>query len=221
MRSWTIQCGPFAEHTVKVAKNYTLGKIVTLLVDGEVFVESDASEVDCKGNAWQCNFRFVGERALDFQVFKTNKDGAALDTTDTVPVLTKYMHRCSVIVPNDRDLTTATFYIDGKEFRELPLMRLSHQEPGLSITPTAMLNSHGIKVPYSVDYTAPSNLENLTKHILTRAQTQAQSSQKVASGLFTWCCNSAVGARAVEAIPAEGLESCALTLVEQPNEAYI
>merc|ERR1712106_708162 len=52
--SWTIQVGPFAEHTIEIAKRYTLGKIVTLLVDGEVLVEASSADIGCVGGLWQC-----------------------------------------------------------------------------------------------------------------------------------------------------------------------
>lgn len=69
--SWTVQLGPFAEHTVTIVKKHTLGKIITLLVDGEVLVESSAADIHFQGDEWQCKFRFIGERVLDFEVYKT------------------------------------------------------------------------------------------------------------------------------------------------------
>merc|ERR1712176_711516 len=41
--SWTLSLGPFAEHKVEIVRKHHIGKILTLLVDGEVFVESSGS----------------------------------------------------------------------------------------------------------------------------------------------------------------------------------
>merc|ERR1712216_395337 len=79
--SWTVQVGPFAQHTVEVTKRHTLGKIVTLLVDGQVLVEATAADIACGSNEWQCKFQLIGERVLDFEGYKTNTEGGSLDET--------------------------------------------------------------------------------------------------------------------------------------------
>jgi len=171
MRSWTVQLGPFAEHSVKIVKNYTLGKIITLMVDDEVFVESSAADIGCRGNEWQCNFHFVGEKILDFKVFKTNTDGAALDETDHVVEKRKYFHECSVIVPNDWDLSKARFLIDGMDFRTLPVKPDSgnYHESTLCMDPLAMQTSYGITVPYKVDHAAPTGISYLANRVFATA----------------------------------------------------
>jgi len=182
--SWTVQFGPFAEHTVKILKKYTLGKIITLEVDGEVFIEATAADIGCKGTEWRCDFHFIGENILDFEVFKTNRDGVALDGTDHVLERRRYVHKCAVIIPNDWDLSTAQFVIDGCNFRDLHVKPLSEpQESALSMNPTAMLQSYGITVPYKVDHSAPSGIASMAHSILATAQT----SRKSASSFLSWC----------------------------------
>jgi len=183
MHSWTAQLGPLAKHTIKVTKKQTLTKIITLVVDDETFVEATAADLGCTGNGWQCSFRFVGEKILDFEVFKTNSDGAPLDQTAHVEEKRRYMHECSIIIPNDRDLTTAQFFIDGVDFRQLP-MKPTVQESSLSMDPSVMLQSYGINVPYKVDPDAPSNLALLTNSILV----VPEGTKQAAAGLFASCC---------------------------------
>jgi len=225
MRSWTVQCGPFAQHSVKIVKNYTLGKIVTLLVDGEVFVESSASDMGCQDHAWRCDFRFVGEKILDFEVYKTNNDGVALDETDHVEEKRKYTHMCSVIVPNAHDFRSARFVIDNQDFRELPVTPASfHHELGLFMEPLAMLHTYGITVPYKVDITAPCGIAHLSNRLLARVPS-LEDSKIVASGLFPWFCNSGSTstAQVVEIIPSQD-EIHALRMVDSklsPTETYI
>lgn len=199
--SWTFKCGALAEHTVKILKKHTLSKIFTLMVDGEVFVESSAEDIDSKDNEWQCQFQFVGEKVLDFEVFKTNKDGYALDEIDHVKERRKYLHKCWVIVPNDWDLSTAQFIIDGTDFRQLRVLPQSHrEEQALRMEPQVMSQSYGITVPYKVDQTAPSGMVCITKQILA----QAEASKQAALGFFTLrCCESNAGAEAVEIVAAE------------------
>jgi len=186
--SWTFQLGPFAEHTVKIVKNHTLGKIITLMVDNDVFVECTASDIACPGNEWQCEFSFVGERILDFEVFKTNKDGFALDETDHVVERRKYLHKCLVRVPNDWDFSSAQFFIDGFDFKDMVITTQSQlQETTLSMDPMVLHQSYGISVPYKVDYMAPSGLAYLSNQIFAHAETGISQGKNAASGFFAWC----------------------------------
>lgn len=185
---------------MKIVKNYTLGKIITLIIDGEVFVESTAADIGCHGNEWRCDFHFAGERVFDFEVFKTNKDGFSLDETDHVLERRKYLHKCSVIVPNDWDLSTARFYIDGTDFLDLPVTpQSSRSEPPLSMDPLVLMQSYGIAVPYKVDHTAPSGIAYLAHHIAAKAET----GKKAASGFFAWAYETSVPTAAEnKALPA-------------------
>lgn len=193
--SWTVRLGPIAEHSVTIVKKHTLGKIITLMVDGEVFVESSAADIGCQGEEWQCHFHFVGEKALDFEVFKTNKDGFALDETDHVLERRKYSHKCSVVVPKDRDLSRAQFFIDGTDFRDIKLApQFYRDEQTLCMSPQVMTQSYGITVPYKVDHAAPGGIVHLTNQILAQAET----TKKAASAMFAWCCESTAQPVAVE-----------------------
>jgi hypothetical protein len=133
--SWTFQLGPFAQHTVEVTKKHTLGKVVTLLVDGTVMVEASAVEMGCQSTEWHCDFRFIGERVIDFEVFKTNKEGTSLDATDHVKERRRYVHECSVDIPNDWDFRNARLCIDGLLFTELPVELAQHEEKALAMEP--------------------------------------------------------------------------------------
>jgi len=184
MRSWTIQLGPLVEHTIKVIKHHTLSKVVTLMVDDEVFIEASAADIDCVGNEWKCTFRFTGERVLDFEVFKTNKDGVALNETGHVLEKRKYYHECAVVIPNDWDFRFAQFFVDGTYFLELPIKSPQRSEPNLAMDPRALKIIYGIATPYQVDHTASSSMALLTNHVLAKAR-----ERKIATeGFFFQCC---------------------------------
>merc|ERR1712032_1062985 len=51
-----------------------------------------AEDIDCSGHNWECKFRFVGERTLDFHVNETNKDGNVLESKGTASHRRKYSH---------------------------------------------------------------------------------------------------------------------------------
>jgi hypothetical protein len=167
-RMWTFQLGPFAEHTVEIRKNYTLGKVITLLVDGEVLVESTPEEIGCDGTEWQCTFKLVGERVMDFEVFKTNKDGSPLDGTDHVKHRRKYVHECKVVLPNDWDCSSAKLFVDGVHFTKLPVKVPEREEQELTMDPLALQGTYGITTPYKVDYSAPSDLMAFTQSLMNR-----------------------------------------------------
>merc|ERR1711971_1106348 len=164
-RRWDFQLGPFAHHTVEITKIHTLGKIITLLVDGEVLVESTPAEIGCDGSEWQCTFKFFGERVMDFEVFKTNKDGIALDETDHVKHREKYTHECKVELPNDWDFSSAKLLIDGAHFTELPVKVPKREEQTASMDPLVLQHTYGITAPYKVDHSAPSGLLAFTQNI--------------------------------------------------------
>lgn len=160
------------------------------MVDDEVFVEGNAADIGCHGSEWRCDFRFVGQKVLEFEVFKTNGDGVTLAETDHVVERYKYMHKCTVTVLNDKDLRTAEFFIDGQHFRELPVKKPQsfRQEDSLSISPSELLQSYGIAVPYKVDRMAPSGIACLAQS----ASASAESSKNAASGLFAWLYDDAI-----------------------------
>jgi len=183
--AWKIQVGPFATHTIEIVKKYTVGKILTLLVDGEVLVDASAADLGCQDQTWECAFRFIGERVIDFEVFHTNKDGVPLDTTDHVQERRKYTHECRVIVDlKEWDLRTAKLVVDDSYFNELAQVRELHSEPPLSMDPRALTQSYGIAVPYKVDPLAPSGLALLASSVMKTA-----GSPDATSGLFAMCCN--------------------------------
>jgi hypothetical protein len=192
--SWTVQAGPFAEHTIEVAKRHTLGKIVTLLVDGKVLVESTAADIGCSGSEWQCQFRLIGERVLDFEVYKTNANGGVLNETGHVKEIRKYVHECCVTIPNDWEVSSARLFIDKIPFTELPMEVQRYEESALSTTPLALLHTYGISTPYMVDRSAPNNMMMLASQVLA----SAQDGRKMAGGWFAEtfpglsCCTSSV-----------------------------
>jgi len=192
--SWTVQAGPFAEHTIEVVKRHTLGKIVTLLVDGKVLVESTAADIGCSGSEWQCQFRLIGERVLDFEVYKTNANGGVLNETGHVKEIRKYVHECCVTIPNDWEVSSARLFIDKIPFTELPMEVQRYEESALSTTPLALLHTYGISTPYMVDRSAPNNMMMLASQVLA----SAQDGRKMAGGWFAEtfpglsCCTSSV-----------------------------
>jgi len=156
--SWTISLGPFAEHKIEIAKKHTMGKILTLSVDDGIFVECSGADIGSTGHSWECKFKFIGEEVMDFEVYKTNKDGNPLDSTDHVEERRKYVKECIVSVPNDHDLTQARLIVDGFHFNELPMKigQSTPHEAKLELDPRAMMQSYGITVPYKVDESAPT-----------------------------------------------------------------
>jgi len=161
--TWTVQLGPLAEHTITLEKKHTLGKVVSLTVDDEPFIEATAEDIDCSGHEWECEFRFVGERALDFDVHETNKDGSVLESKDLVSHRQRYAHECTIKLPNDMDLRSAELCVDKVDFRQLPVKPEGHSEANLSVSPEAFKLTYGIAVPYKVNHEAPCGVFVMTR----------------------------------------------------------
>merc|ERR1712232_1061834 len=179
--AWTIQIGPFAEHKIEIVKKHTVGKILTLLVDGEVLVDACAADLGSHDQTWDCSFRFIGERVMDFEVYQTNQDGVPLDATDHVQERRKYTHECRVIVDlHEWDLRTAKLWVDDCYYNELPIQRELYSEPPLSMDPRALTTSYGVAVPYKVDPLAPAGFDLFAKTVLKNAG----SAKDASAGIF-------------------------------------
>jgi hypothetical protein len=154
---WTIQVGPFAEHTIQVESKMA-SRIITLSVDGERFVEASAEDIDCVGAHWECKFRFVGETCLSFDVPETNADGYVLDSRALVEKRSRYVRECHLRLVDESNLTCAELSIDGVDFRQLPLKRHDRTEEQLHVSPQAFQMTYGVPIPYKVNEHASSGL---------------------------------------------------------------
>jgi hypothetical protein len=159
--SWTIQIGPFAEHTIQLEKQWS-SKIITLSIDGEKFVEASAEDIDCERNHWECKFRFVGARRTDFDVYETNKDGTLLDSTGVVNQFENFTRECVVSIGEESDLRTAELIVDGVNFHNLPLKQEIQKEENFSTSADALHMTYGVVVPYKVNEKAPCGIEAYT-----------------------------------------------------------
>mmetsp|Transcript_50000 Transcript_50000/g.88045 ORF Transcript_50000/g.88045 Transcript_50000/m.88045 type:complete len:566 (+) Transcript_50000:77-1774(+) len=182
--SWTVQVGPFAEHTVLVEKKHRFSKIVSLSIDGQPFVEASAEDIDHHGDGWKCNFRFVGEKIIDFEVHESNRDGVTLDSKDHVLQKKKYVHECCVTLGDDMDMRTATFTVDSQDFRELPPRTPLHEEENISMSPQALNLTYGILVPYKVNHAAPCGIFGLPMSQRLSTTTSLKTGRRVRS----MCC---------------------------------
>jgi len=163
--TWVVQLGPLAEHTIVLEKKYTLGKVVSLAVDGAPFVEATAEDIDCSSHDWECKFRFVGDRTLDFEVHETNNDGSTLESKGIVIHKQRYSNECTIKLPNDMDLRSAELMVDDVDFRSLPIKPEAHSEENLSVHPEAFKLTYGILVPYKVNHMAPCGIFAMAKDI--------------------------------------------------------
>lgn len=189
-RKWSFQLGPFAEHTVEITKNHTLGKVITLLVDGKVLVESTPGDIGCDGCEWQCTFNLVGEHLTNFEIFKTNKDGSPLDATDHIKDKRRYVHECKVVLPNDWDFSSSKLLVDGVYFSELPVRVPAREEQALAMDPTALQHTYGITIPYKIDHSAPSDLLAFTRNLMVTAQSGKGITEFIGCNLWRNCTTS-------------------------------
>jgi hypothetical protein len=152
-RSWNLQLGPFATHTLRLEKKNRVSPVMTLYVDDEVLVECSSSDLGSSRDEWRCKFGFIGERQMDFKVFEETKDGWPLDSKKEVTKAYQYHHIVEVVYPHRAidSLIEATVTIDGVLFEGLPCMLEEHKGlPNLSITASALIAQYGIEIPKKV-----------------------------------------------------------------------
>merc|ERR1712232_1088487 len=107
-----------AVHTIILERKWK-STIATLTVDGALLIESNAEDLDCPTEHWECKFRFKGERVVNFEVHETNVDGDVQDTTSTVHHRIPYSRECSIKIVNDNDVRHAELSVDGTPFGRL------------------------------------------------------------------------------------------------------
>jgi hypothetical protein len=149
MHSWTIQIGPLVEHKITVVKHATLLKVITLMVDDEVFIEAAAAELACIKDEWLCTFQLVGEHVVDFAQPNPNADTGASDETSCVVNRRRYVHKFAILIKNEWDLRSAQCLADGATFAQLPRKRLNRSttEPKLAMETRALQHIYGIRPP--------------------------------------------------------------------------
>jgi hypothetical protein len=152
--SWTIQIGPFAEHIVKISRHPWPSKVVTLTVDDDVLVEASAEDIGCSTTAWECKFRFIGERVMNFDVYESNLEGVTLETRGQVTKREKYSHECSVLLKDDMDFSKAEFVIDDVYFQDLPPKATLYEEPNVSMELHSFVGTYGPIVPHKINRAA-------------------------------------------------------------------
>jgi len=167
-KSWTIEIGPGATHTISVERKNLVSKIVIVSIDGHKLLESPASDVNAAAeeNAWNCEFRFVGDKFLEFdmenayayaqqaqknmeKVILRNYEKSAFPDFVTTPI--RVMHRCLISMTGLSSISDAKLVVDGTRFNELRLARapeMSH-EP-LCLPADVLKANYGIAVPRSV-----------------------------------------------------------------------
>lgn len=162
---WAIQVGPFAEHVIELAKNIKSNKVYVLTVDSEVLVEAAAEDIESREDWWECQFRLMGEKFLDWDVYETDPDGNALDSKGVVSQKTKYSHELIVsFTASDANLGRAKLHIDNVDFTELPQMRdLRDRDKLVRCPPEALRGTYNLLTPYKVNDQEPDGFAALGK----------------------------------------------------------
>jgi len=164
-RSWRIKIGPFATHEIVLERKYMFNKAISLMVDGELLVESTAEDLESPEGLWQCNFQFCGEKFLDWEVYEKSPSGSTLYTQAVVSEKRPYSHECVVSFPVEEafassiDLSVATLVIDKTEYLELPQALEVVEEQNLVLDVEALKGSYSLSVPTKVNTAPPSMLE--------------------------------------------------------------
>jgi len=155
--TWTLQIGPFAMHTVEVEKLYKLSSAITVTVDKHPLVEAPAEDLESPEGTWECTFRLVGARFIDWDVHEQTSAGVNLPTKCTVSHKLPFIHECKITIPADPlDIQAARLSVDGKDFDSLPIFKEVPTEKSLSLEPEAMKGSYGLEAPVQYGTLPPS-----------------------------------------------------------------
>jgi len=153
--NWTIQLGPFAEHTIGVAWHNWPNRGWTITVDGEMLVDSHTKGERSDG-VWECDFSFVGEKLTDCEVHGINREGTLLVSKGHVLQRDRTVNRCAVKV--DFKKGVAQLLVDDVKFEKLPLQKTAYEEAPLRIERAWLYSNYGFQLPLKVNYEAPIGL---------------------------------------------------------------
>jgi hypothetical protein len=155
--SWTVSFGEFAEHVIKLEKRYKSSKIVTLSVDGDVLVEATAEDLHC-ASGWECTFRLVGKKTVNFEVYETDADGVSLDSKATVSKSTPFVKTLRVRIPDETNFNTAELTVNDATF-DCVTERRRYQAERFEMRIETFFMTFKIPVPSKVNDTAKTGAE--------------------------------------------------------------
>merc|ERR1712048_1313408 len=115
---------------------------------------ASAEDLGCATAAWECKFRFAGEKVMKFDVYESNLEGVLLETRGQVTKREKYSHECSVLLKDEKDFSKAEFVIDDVYFHDLPPKATPYEEPNVSMELNSFLGTYGPIVPRKINRAA-------------------------------------------------------------------
>mmetsp|Transcript_64998 Transcript_64998/g.172020 ORF Transcript_64998/g.172020 Transcript_64998/m.172020 type:complete len:463 (-) Transcript_64998:175-1563(-) len=189
--AWGIQVGAFARHKIEVERAH--GRIVTVTVDGEILVQTTAEDIDCEDGKFSVGFKFVGERAVAWDVYQVNADGDELNTRVKARTpLKKYTIQCHIILQDESNLLHTQFFVDSREYGELPQYREPIKESALVISPSALQLQYGLSVPWAVDHDAATGVRAFAEAASPYLNNAGKVTQTAATGVWGYllgCCS--------------------------------
>jgi hypothetical protein len=185
-RTWKLQIGPFAEHTIELERKWARSKIATLTIDGTPFIEAAPVDLDCASEVWECKFRFKGEKRFNFEVYESNRDGVSLDTRGLIERKMPYVIECELRCPDSGDMTGAQLKVAGIPFENLQPKPTKYDEENIKTTPEALMFTHNLPIPYKINANAKTGLEGVLQSTYENVSRQSGSG----FSLFA-CCTSA------------------------------
>jgi hypothetical protein len=158
-KKWRLEIGPDIEHTILLEKRFISTDIISLSVDGTYFVEASASDLGSANGQWICNFSFVGERLLEFEVYEENWMHEVMDTKSVVIQRRHVCVNCRVTLESDHDFHAANLIVNDHDFMDLrhcDAMDLRRSrgrlsETNISAHPETLTMQYEIKVPYRLN----------------------------------------------------------------------
>lgn len=190
-RSWIIQLGHFAEHSIQLEKSQLENSHYRLLVDGDTVVAASLDDLDCDDDTWECTFHLVGERSVEFDVYEMDEVGSSSASVGRIVQKHKYSHECRVTVQHVHDdEKIIELIVDDKNYNALPHLPASKDETLVRVTVEELKASYGIDVPHKV---ARRSVVDIDDNNNLRSSSRASKKFRNEGGsLWLSCCNQSV-----------------------------
>jgi len=168
-KEWVVQVGPFVEHTISIERKHRMSNIITLEIDGTPLVNSLSTDIntDNHESEWNCPFRLVGDKFLNFEMADARTmaqlgvkkmeehvlpGGEHSAYPDKVSTPIRFTHDCMIQMKDINHIGQACLFIDGQEFTRLrPKHPPPANESAMNEVPAeVMTGTYGIVVPNMV-----------------------------------------------------------------------
>merc|ERR1712032_1028034 len=129
----------------------TGSNILTLMVDGTDMIECAGEDLKCDKDQWKCDFKFIGQKCINWEMNRVNAYEKPLPQRVVVPKKEKVKYECCVkFDERTKDLSNAKLFLDDAEYKEHPEYEKPYHST-LDMRTDEFNRQYGVRAPFAED----------------------------------------------------------------------